>query len=284
MMLKDKKTIFAACLLSALLSWTSVSAQELPPGLTAGDFQEDTLKVVKKKRQMNDYSTIGVEYGFTRNSMTFNPRYLQEPFISPGYMGVTYTKYCRMMGMFPFFALQVGAFYGTEGYRFKANEETGYVNVIENATQAVYKVIEVPVLAQFHADMQHFKMFAMVGPYGGYRLSIDRIDQNPANEYEHAFKPTDRQVDYGLHAGAGFGLVFSPVELQINLRMRYSWSNIYEPDHASQYYYRFGYPFDFMLTAGLHFQLGKRYGKTRSMIKKEAYKSVFDPEPENSQN
>lgn len=255
------------------------SAQELPPGLTAGTFtQNDSLKLMKKTRKMNDYSLIGVEYGITRNSMNFNPRYMQQPFLNLGYHGITYTKYCRMMGMFPFFALQVGAFYGTEGYQFKANEETGYISVIENATKAVYKVIEVPVLAQFHADMAHFKMFAMVGPYGGYRLSIERFDQEPVNEYQHAFKDTDRRIDYGIHGGAGFGLVFSPVELQVNLRMRYSWSNIYEPDYVSQYYYRFGYPFDFMLTAGLHFQLTKRYGKTKAMIRKEAYKSVFEPE------
>lgn len=281
MMIKSQIVKFALCLLILIPGGKVLSAQDLPPGLTMGDdLQEDSLMVRKKTRKLNDYSLIGVEYGYTRNSMTFNPKYLQEPFIMPGYMGVTYTKYCRMMGMFPYFALQVGAFYGTEGYQFKINEDTGYINVIENATKAVYKVIEVPVLAQVHVDMQHFKMFAMVGPYGAYRMSIERVDQNPVNEYEHAFLPTDRQIDYGVHAGAGFGLVFSPVELQVNLRMRYSWSNIYEPDYFSQYYYRFGYPFDFMLTAGVHFQLSKRYGKTKAMIRRDAYKSVFEPESE----
>lgn len=272
-----KKLIYMICL-AAAFAWAQPrsSAQQLPEGLIVMDVQEDTLVYKSKGRTVNNYSMIGFEYGMTRNSMTFNPKYLQQPFLSPGYYGITYTKYCRMMGMFPYFALQVGLFHGTEGYQFKENEETGYISVIENATKAVYELYEVPVLAQFHADANHFKAFMMIGPYGGYRTSIERVNQNPADEYEHAFKDTDRQIDYGLHGGAGFALIFSPIEFHVNLRARYSWSNIYEPDHVSPYYYRFGYPFDFMLTAGVHFQISKRYGKTKAMIKREAYKSVFE--------
>lgn len=282
MMAMFKKLLYLACLTAALFRMeTSVSAQGLPEGLRVMDVQEDTIVLKRKARMVNNYSMIGVEYGASRHSMSFNPKYQQQPFIVPGYYGITYTKYCRMMGMFPYFAFQTGLFYGTEGYQFKENEDTGYIYSIESATKAVYNVVEVPVLAQFHVDANHVKAFLMAGPYGGYRTAIHRY-QDPVNEYENAFLDSDRQIDYGLHGGAGFALVFSPMEFHINLRVRYSWSNIYEPDYASQYYYRYAYPFDFMLTAGVHFQISKRYGKTKAMIRKEAYKSVF--EPEQSQN
>lgn len=275
-----KKLLYIFCLALSLGAGLKSSAQDLPKGLIVMDVEEDTLVLKSKARMINNYSLFGFEYGYSRNSMSFNPKYLQQPFINPGYYGITYTKYCRMMGMFPYFALQTGIFHGTEGYQFKANEETGYISVIQNATKAVYELIEVPILAQIHVDADHFKAYIMAGPYGGYRTSIHRY-QTITDEYEFAFKDTDRQIDYGLHGGGGFALIFSPIEFHVCLRARYSWSNIYEPDHASQYYYRYGYPFDFMLTAGVQFQLSKRYGKTKAMIRKEAYESVFGEDKTN---
>ena len=267
-------------ILACVICLGTLHAQEVPQvpqGLTFESEPSDTLHF-KKKMQVNNYSAIGVEYGVSRNSMNFNPAYKQQSFIMPGYYGITYTKYCRMMGMFPFFAFQTGLFYGTEGYQFKKNEDTGYISTVDNATKAVMHVVEVPVLAMFHFDVTHARFYAMAGPYGGYRLDIERFDQVPEDEYVKAFKDHDRQIDYGLHGGAGFSLIFAPVELNVNLRVRYGWSNIWQPNYYSQYYYRFGYPFDFMLSAGVSIQLSKRYGKTKAMIRKEAYKKVYEPE------
>ena len=274
-MMTGRETIVLAVVL--MLSATSAVAQSLPQGLTF-EQEEDTLVIRRPKREVNDYTTIGFEYGVTRNAMMFNPDFKQSPFITPGYYGVTFTKNCRMMNMFPYFALQVGLFYGQEGYRFKENEETGYIYTQENATQAIMKTVEVPVLAQFHADMTHFKAYLLAGPYAGYRLNIDRVDQNPADEFKNAFTDYEKRFEYGLHGGVGFSLIFAPVEFNVTLRTRYGLSNIWQPDYYSQYYYRFGHPFDFMLTAGISFQLTKRYGKTKAMLKKEAYKAVYEPE------
>ena len=262
---------------AALLLTLPLAAQELPQGLTFESEPSDTLHF-KKKMPVNDYSAIGFEYGASRNSMSFNPAYKQKAVFNPGYYGITYTKYCRMMGMFPYFALQTGVFYGTEGYRFKENEDTGYISTVDNATGALMHVVEVPVLAMFHFDMTHARFFAQGGLYGGYRLDIERYDQYPVNEYVNAFTDHDKRFDYGIHGGAGFSIIFAPVEFNVNLRLRYGWANIWQPDYYSKYYYRFGYPFDFMLTAGLSFQLTKRYGKTKSMIRKEAYKKVYEPD------
>ena len=63
-------------------------------------------------------------------------------------------------------------------------------------------------------------------------------------------------------------------------QLRYSWSSLYEPDYASEYYYRFAYPLDIVITAGIYFQLTKRSGKSRAALRREAYDSVYNPNKE----
>ena len=96
---------------------------------------------------------------------------------------------------------------------------------------------------------------------------------------------TDIRWDYGFQGGAGFALVFSPIEISVGAQLRYGLSSIFTPDSQfpegsgyedrNQYYYRFAYPLDIMITFGMHFELGKRYGKTRKALKQEAYDIVY---------
>lgn len=253
-----------------LLLGANIYAQEV-------EFTNEYLDTVKVGKQMavNNYALIGVQYGVSFNRMTFSPRMEQKTFMVPEYYGFTFTKYGRMFGMYPYFALQIGAFYGHEGYQFVPDEETGYTQTIEHAEKAVYDIIEVPMLAQFHYDLAHFKLMANLGLYGGYRMRIERIGPNVSPEMVHTFLETDKRLDYGLQGGVGFGLVFSPIEIHFNAMLRYSWSTIYTPDYHSEYYYRFAYPFDLMFTGGIYFQLGRRYGKTNKMLKDEARKIVY---------
>ena len=237
----------------------------------------DTVNL-SRKLVLNDYAMIGVEYGVSRNSMIFTPRFMQQPVFFPEYFGVTYTHYGQLVGL-PVVGLQIGAFYGHEGYEFKVNDQ-GFVSVIENATRVEMDYVEVPFMAVGHYDMTNFKLQLCVGPYAGYRLNVRRsgpfeIDPAILND----FTSYDKQFDYGLHGGVGFGIIFDPVEFQINLRVRYSWSSLWEPNYNSEYYYRYAYPFDFMLTGGIHFHLTRRYGKTRGMLRREARERVFNPKP-----
>ena len=234
----------------------------------------DTVKV-SNYFQLNDYLMIGVEYGATYAQQIFNPVYNQSPFITPGYMGVTVTKYSKMFGYLPYFGLQVGLFKGTEGYRLKKREGDDYTPTIDGASQVIIQVLEVPMLAQMHYDMEHFKLMASAGLYGGYRQSIERIGKDVVEEERRVFLDTERRIDYGLQGGIGFGLVFSPVELHVNGRVRYSWSSLFQPDAYSPYYYRYAYPFDFMLTVGLHMHLSLRNGRSRQELKREARTIVY---------
>lgn len=236
----------------------------------------DTL-TIKKKLVVNDYSLIGVQYGAGLSQVMWNPRQEQTMLFVPVNFGVTYTKYGKMFDM-PLFAFKAGLFYAQEGYQFEYNEEYDWTYKIEGAEKAVFDVVEVPLLFQFHYDTWNFKIIAEVGCYGGYRLAIHRFPGKTGSvkpELEHSFTDTDIRLDYGIKGGAGIALVFDPIEIHLTASYKHSFSSLYTPDHNSQYYYRFAYPSNIIISAGVHYQISKRTGKTKAALKKEAKELVY---------
>lgn len=236
----------------------------------------DTL-TIKKKLVVNDYSLIGVQYGAGLSQVMWNPRQEQTMLFVPVNFGITYTKYGKMFDM-PLFAFKAGLFYAQEGYQFEYNEEYDWTYKIEGAEKAVFDVVEVPLLFQFHYDTWNFKIIAEVGCYGGYRLAIHRFPGKTGSvkpELEHSFTDTDIRLDYGIKGGAGIALVFDPIEIHLTASYKHSFSSLYTPDHNSQYYYRFAYPSNIIISAGVHYQLSKRTGKTKAALKKEAKELVY---------
>ncbi len=274
-------------LLSVLVPAVSALCQEIPakedtltlkkePSLAYTDEFLDTVNV-KKKFIVNDYSLVGVHYGVSYSQTMFNPTRPQVFTFSPKYFGFSYTRYGKLFGYMPYFGMQIGVNWSRQGYKFKEDKETGITPTLEGATKAVIDVIEVPAVAIFHVDMLHFKVMADFGLYGGYRMNIRRYGENVDEAIRTSFADHDKRLEYGLKGGVGFGLVFDPVEFHVMGQLRYSWSSLYEPDYYSKYYYRFAYPLDVIVTAGVYFQLTKRSGKSRSALRKEAYESVYNP-------
>ena len=244
----------------------------------------DTVKVDKTLR-LNDYSLIGLQYGVGLSQVMWNPAQKQNMLLMPVNVGVTYTLYGKMFGYMPYFGFQAGIFYAREGYEFEYNEERNYTYTIEGAEKAVMDVIEVPILSHLHVDFWHFKIIAQLGVFAGYRLSIQRYPGETGYvkpEVQNSFLDTDNRFDYGLKGGLGFGLVFDPVELHIQAMYKHSMSSLYEPDYHSQYYYRFAYPTNIILSAGVHFQLTKRSGMTKKELKKQAKSIVYENKYPNS--
>lgn len=280
-----KHILAAAAFLAGIVSWGQTAADTLRVGFPAVD---DSLKVpdtysdiyldtvqVNRVFEINDYSMIGVEYGVSFSRMSFNPPYTQSSLFSPNTFGIFYTRYGKMFAYLPYFGLKVGLRYSHEGYKFKENKDTQIVPNIEGATQAVMDVVEVPFMAHLHMDGLHYKVMADAGIYGGYRLNIKRTGDHVDEAILNSFKDTDRRFDYGICGGIGFGLVFDPLEFHINANVRYSWGTIYDPDYYSKDYYRFAYPFDVMVTAGVYFQLTRRTGRGKAQLRREAYRQVF---------
>lgn len=244
---------------------------------TLTDEYLDTVKVTKKLK-LNDYSLLGVQYGAALSQVMWNPSQNQKMLFVPINLGVTYTLYGKMFGYMPYFGFQTGIFYAREGYQFEYNEERDYTYTIEGAEKAIMDVIEVPVLSHIHFDFWHFKIIAQIGMFAGYRMSIHRDPIGPNTmdaAIANSFLKTDNRFDYGIKGGLGFGLVFDPIELHIQAMYKHSFSSLYEPDHYSQYYYRYAYPSNIIISAGLHFQLTRRSGLSKKELKKQAREIVY---------
>ena len=238
----------------------------------------DTV-TVKKKLRLNDYSMIGVQYGVALSQVMWNPSQTQKMLFMPMNIGVTYTIYGKMFGYMPYFGLQAGLFYGKEGYEFEYNEEKDFTYKIEGAEKAVFEIIEVPVLSHLHIDFWHMKIIAQLGCYAGYRLGIERFSGHTGNvapELQKSFLPSDNRFDYGLKGGLGFGLVFDTIELHFQAMYKHSFSSLYEPDYYSEYYYRYAYPTNIIISAGIHFHLTKRSGMTKKEIRQKAKSIVYE--------
>lgn len=229
---------------------------------------------LKRSFIVNDYSMIGIQGGFGMATTMFNPTKTQGSLSVP-YFGITYTKYGKLFGYLPYFGVQLGFFYGKDGYAFKPNKDGNYNVTVDGATKCTYDFIEVPAMAEFHYDSKYFKLMVDAGFYVGYRYKIHREGNYAYPDLMDDFTDYEYKWDYGLRGAAGFGIVLNPVEIHFKAHLRYGWGSLYEPDYIDKEYYRFAYPFDVMFTVGVHFQLGKRSGKTRSMLKKEARAIVY---------
>ena len=232
----------------------------------------DTVQI-SKNNAINDYTLLGLHYGVALNRQLFNPSKEQGSLLTYRNFGLIYTRYGKMFGYMPYFGLQAGLNYREEGYFFP-EPKTGSRGEVDGAYRAVYKVVELPFNAQIHIDFWKMKLMLNLGLYGGYRLSVSREGEKVPAEYRKAFYAYDRRWDYGGLGGAGFALVFDPVELHFTATAKISMSSLYKADYASELYYRYAYPFDIYISAGLHFQLTKRLGRTRASLRREARETV----------
>lgn len=235
----------------------------------------DTVQV-KKRFSINDYTLIGVQYGVGLSQTMFNPTMKQSMLLNNGYYGVTFTRYGKLFGYMPYFGLQIGLMYGHQGYKFKKDKETGTTGTVENASQAVIDVIEMPMMAHCHVDFWKMKIIANIGIYGGYRLNIERTGESVDEKIRNDFLDTDNRIDYGIKGGVGFGFVLDPFEIHFEGMVNYSLSSLYEPDYYSKYYYRFAYPMDIIISCGIHYQLTRRAGKTNHQMRRQAYDEVYE--------
>jgi len=266
-----------------LLSVLPAFSQEEIPKDTLGvlkDYSPEYLDTVeiKKKFVVNDYSMIGVEYGVTASMGRVSPSYSRSLLFLPLYTGVTFTHYQKMYGRHPYFGYEVGLFYGKQGYSFEQNSR----HTIEGANQAIVDIVEIPVWMAMHFDSPYVKFMINLGPYGGYRLGIHRTntyDETAVISYKDEFAPLDRRFEYGINGGVGVGFVIEPMEIHVNLRTRFSLSELHDPQAyidptVENPAWCYTYPWDFTLSVALQFHLTKRTGRTEASLRKEARKRV----------
>ena len=275
-----KRLIYTVLLLLFCCAVSRAQDAPLPDHFEYTDEYLDTAKV-SNIFKLNDYWMVGVEYGVSFVRQQFVPKFSQETMMVPGYYGVTLTKYSKMFGYMPYFGFQIGFYNGYEGYRFKMSKETGFTPNLEGAEQVVMQIYEVPFLTQIHYDTEYFKLIGLLGIYGAYRNTIERTGPYVSEEIAHSYRSFDYRYDYGLQGGAGFGLVFSPFELHITAKVRYSWSSLFEPGYRQTLDNWYAYPFDVIVSGSLHFHLSKRNGRSRADLRREAKRIVYEEEQQN---
>lgn len=291
-----RKCLISICtLLLAVFSLKAEPAYQIPDSTSldkktvrdtlVGEFSDEYLDTVKlaKKQKPNNYFMIGVDYGVSFLNSSFNPSKNNRAYVfCPNYIDVMFTHYEKMFGYIANFCFRTGFAYAHEGYSFKTDPDTGsYLGNVDGCTKAVIELLEIPFLAGFHVDFAPLKIQAEVGPYLGYRKSIEREGSNMDQEFTNKFHDYEFRFDYGLRGGAGIAFMIDPIELHFNAIIRWGWQSYYKPDYNSAYYYRYAYPLDFTVSAGIHFQLTKRSGKTNRMLKKEAKEIVYGKDENN---
>ncbi len=242
----------------------------------------DTV-TIRTQKSINDYSLLGVSYGVTFSNVYFSPKKTDKTFLfNPSYISITYTHFSKLFDMLPYCAIVVGASYGKEGYTFLKDDDGNWLDNVDGATECTISVLEMPAMAQLHFDFDPAKLMVNLGVYGGWRKSIERSGPNLEKEFQRSFRSYENRIDYGLQGGLGFGIILSPIEIHFNCLVRWSWSNLYQPNYENptyhpqhNYYYRYAYPLDIIASVGIHFQLTKRMGKTNAQLKKEARKIVY---------
>lgn len=221
---------------------------------------------VKKRKLINDYSMIGIQYGASMNSMSWNPNMEQKSTFCPINIGIVWTRYGKIFGYMPYFGIQLGAFYTQEGYKL----DEGYY--VSGANEVKMNILEADALAHCHFDFWKMKFIINIGIYGSYRLDIERKSSTstlpPA--LMSNFLSTDHRIDYGLKGGGGIGLVFDPIEIHLTVMYKYGWGSLYDADYYSEYYYRFAHVSNLIFSVGVHYQLTRRVGMTNRMVRKEA--------------
>ena len=255
----------------------------LPDSVT-DDYLDNTP--LPKKARINDYWIVGAHGGVSLAHGFFNPPRQVNFFLHKPVYGFSITRFATMMNTFPNLGMELGFQHNYEGYQFKVFEVDGrkYISDIDGANEATIEVPEVFLVTHGHIDMgQYAKINLKAGIFGGYRMSITRSGQYMSEDIADSFQDTDNRWTYGVQGGLGLGFMVDPVEIHLNVQVKWGWSPYYQPNKYSPYYYRFAYPLDGAVTLGVYYQLTKRRGHTRGQLRRLAREVLMEEQEKQQQ-
>ncbi|MBQ0122159.1 MAG: hypothetical protein KBS38_00860 [Bacteroidales bacterium] len=225
----------ASLLLLFAALYTGVFAQDIDfiPEMPDDFAQLDTLP---RPKQFNSRHMIGVEYFYNIAGISANPDIGEKNVMCPLNFGVFYTYYHPLWDQMNIFGLKIGAKYTEEGY---STERDDYGEIC--------RMVEFPLVSQFKLDFSRFRFLINIGTYWGYRLSTDKSG---------GFDKYDQRHDYGVLAGAGFGILLgNSIEFHVEGNYKFSFASMYHPNKNGEMYWITAYPRTVMISAGLYFNL-----------------------------
>lgn len=161
---------------------------------------------------------IGIKEGVRTSSLLFKPVQNDSSTIQWLNIGLVYKYY-----NYPWVGFQAELTYAEKGF-------------VWNDTTRRYKVIELPLLSQFHYEAWHLRFLANFGGYLSYALSAEKsyTSQQSTIKEEYIFTDRDRRLEYGIHIGGGIGLMFDPFELQFEAGYQFAFSYMMDAIYSGQ--------------------------------------------------
>ncbi|MCI2081684.1 MAG: PorT family protein [Bacteroidales bacterium] len=191
---------------------------------------------------------IGIQYSYDFSGISFSPDIEPKGIVSPVNVALLYTCYMSLWDMMPYFGLQTGLRYTTEGFTSSWEDCNG-----------TYNELEVPLISQFNYKIgKHLRIIANGGCYYGYRLSVSRTvtdDYSGEQTVSNTFDDKDIRNDYGYIFGGGVGLIFGPVEVHIEANYKRAMCSVYQTTKISDEYWLFGYSNQLRFSIGLNLHI-----------------------------
>jgi len=161
---------------------------------------------------------LGVRQGVSITGVNFNPAQHDTSTFHWLNAGVVY-KYLDPK----WFGFQTGLNYAEKGF-------------IWNNTTRTYRMLELPLVSQFHFETWRLRWLVNVGAYAAYALSGEQIVDlgNRKEKSAYAFTDRDRRFEYGMHGGGGVAYMFDPFELQFEVGYELAFSYMMKPQVAGQ--------------------------------------------------
>ncbi|MBP5303108.1 MAG: PorT family protein [Bacteroidales bacterium] len=194
--------------------------------------QDSTVKEVAKFKPVG---MLGVRGSFQINNVSATPDIGATSINTYKNISLVYTYYTSLWNMMNNFGLQIAAKYGEWGFdsEWLESERFSYA--------------ELSLMSHFHFDFSRFRFIAGIGPYAGYRLQSLK-ENDTWDQYDNRF-------EYGLMGGAGFAVIFSRFELQLEGDYQFSLSSIYHMNKYSDEYWMIATPRNILVNLTLFYHL-----------------------------
>jgi hypothetical protein len=168
--------------------------------------------------ESNAQHFIGIREGVSTSSVSFNPARRDSSTFQTLNVGLVYKYYITTWT-----GIQMGVNYAEKGF------------VLEDTTRR-YRILEVPFLSQFHAEIWRFRILANVGVYAAYHLSAEEsfMENDEEAHRTYVFKGRDNRYEYGMHFGGGIGFMLHPFEVQFEMGYQYGLSYLLKPRYGKE--------------------------------------------------
>ena len=161
---------------------------------------------------------IGIREGVSTSRVLFNPIRHDSTTFQALNVGLVYKHYIATWT-----GLQMGVNYAEKGY------------VLDDTTRR-FRILEVPFLSHFHAEVWRFRILANVGVYASCQLSAEESfkDNDEDVHRGYTFKGRDNRFEYGTHFGGGVAFMLHPLEIQFEAGYQYGLSYLLKPRYANE--------------------------------------------------